>query len=116
MGRRWWQKEARRIQNEQTDLKIVTATSQEEVVEMNDESAVDAINELNEVVDSIVEDSIENEDEVIEDAQFDVSEGESFEDSDVTEDEDAVEDAVVPAVTNSFNQNVNSFNKKKKRR
>ena len=119
MGRRWWQKEARRIQNHRAKPRLSTTTEQVDVEEMNDEVAAVAIDELSETLADASADVIVNEAPASEDVLLDTAEEEeSFEPADFSEDivsDDAVEEVVTPAVTGTFNQNNNAFKKKKRR-
>jgi hypothetical protein len=117
MGRRWWQKEARRIQNQKVKTKVGSDVEQAEAVEITSEVSADAIDELNETLSEVSEDSIVNESPVLDETELDESE-ESFESTDFTEEntsDDVVEEHVSPVVTGTFNQNNNTFKKKKRR-
>jgi hypothetical protein len=117
MGRRWWQKEARRIQNQKVKTKVGSDVEQAEAVEITSEVSADAIDELNETLSEVSEDSIVNESPVLDETELDESE-ESFESTDFTEEnisDDVVEEHVTPVVTGTFNQNNNTFKKKKRR-
>ncbi len=118
MGRRWWQKEARRIQNHRAKPRLGTTTEQADVEEINDEVAADAIDELNETLADTSNDDIVNELSSSEDESVGEIEEDTFESTDISEDivsDDVVEEAVTPTVVGTFNQNNNTFKKKKRR-
>lgn len=99
MGRRWWQKEARRIQNENLKTQEEVSVNTEHNVSQHIEAAQEVATELSEIVASISEE--------------DVSEVTLTAEQEADED---VKDAAIPSpVTITQNKFVSSNNKKKRR-